>query len=52
MASPVVLGISKRKFTSMLFLLFVILISLGLSNVSFLVSKTIAVLPEIKGQVV
>lgn len=46
MASPMVLGISKKKLTGMMFLLFVVLISLALSNVSFLVSKSISVLPS------
>lgn len=42
-----VLGVSKKKYTSIMFLLFVVIISLALSNISFLVSKTISILPDV-----
>lgn len=45
MSKIISLGISKSKITSMLFLLFIVLISLSLSNVSFLVDKSISTLP-------
>jgi hypothetical protein len=42
------LGISKNKWSSIMFLLIVLLISLALSNVDFLINKTIiATLPKI-----
>jgi hypothetical protein len=48
MAKIATLGISKNKWSSIMFLLIVLLISLALSNVDFLINKTIiATLPKI-----
>jgi hypothetical protein len=48
MAKITTLGISKNKWSSIMFLLIVLLISLALSNVDFLINKTIiATLPKI-----
>lgn len=47
MAKLAYLGISKNKYSSILFLLVILLISLALSNVDFLINKTIiASLPK------
>lgn len=48
MAKLVNLGISKSRTSSIVFLLIVLLISLALSNVDFLINKTVvATLPSL-----